>query len=531
MHDNQDLSIQDFAVVVDTRAHARWLALTALIVALLPLIIGFVRYLMVIQQTIPYPYELDYGEGVVWQQMREIVAGHGFGRIDVFPSIVFNYPPVYHLVTAAFAGASGMDQLAAGRLLSAIATIAIGGMIALTVSHITKADGGGRLSWICGLIAGLLIFSMMPVLHWSRFMRVDMLALFFSFAGLYFGLRALNQPKSIHVAALFFVVAVYTKQTSLAAPVAVFATLLFLRPQTAWAGIATGALAGFAALGVLIWQTSGGFIDHIILYNINRTELSRLQWVVTMFSQHALYIGVAAIAIGQQVHRRLPAYRDSAGLAAFRDTLASNTGDIRIVMLILHLLLATVMLVTIVKAGSTYNYYMEWLCLIALFVGLALGDVERRASGDDSLAQPTLLTIALPLAVALQAYMLPDVPQDSWRMDAPRQVELDRLAQMIRTAPKPIISDDMVMLVRSGKTVQWEPAMYAELGYNGIWDDRPFIAKIRNGDFSFFITRYEGTDAVHHSSYNPKVAAAIATAYPVVRKLGGYTINLPASAP
>jgi hypothetical protein len=529
MYDNQSVSIHRLAMPTGARVRGRRLAVAALILALVPLVIGFARYLLVLRQTIPYPYELDYGEGVVWQQMREIVAGQGYGRIDVFPSIVFNYPPVYHLVTAMFASASGMDQLAAGRLISAVATVATAGMIALIVTHINKAEGGGRLSWMCGLIAGLLIFSMMPVLHWSRFMRVDMLALFFGFGGLFFGLQALNRPKSIHLAALFFVAAIFTKQTSLAAPVAVFATFLFLRPRTAWAGIATGALAGCATLGVLVWQTSGGFIDHIILYNINRIEFSRLQWIAAMVGQHALYIGVAAVAIGQQVYRRRERYRHCSGINDFRRALANSPGDVRFAMLALYLLLATLMLITIIKSGSTYNYFMEWLCIIALFVGLALGGVGPKASDDDTLAQSTLLAVALPLAVALQALMLPDVPQDMWRISGPRQVELDRLSQMVRTAPKPIISDDMVMLVRSGKTVQWEPAMYSELGLNGVWDERPFIAKIRHGDFSFFITRYDGNDAIYHGCYNPKVAAAIAVAYPVTLRLAGYTINLPRS--
>ena len=40
----------------------------------------------------------DYGEGIVWQQMRNIVAGQGYTPLGVYPAIVYHYPPVYHLV-------------------------------------------------------------------------------------------------------------------------------------------------------------------------------------------------------------------------------------------------------------------------------------------------------------------------------------------------------------------------------------------------------------------------------------------------
>ncbi|WP_293882365.1 hypothetical protein [Sphingomonas sp.] len=510
---------------------ARSLAAVALLVALIPLLVGLVRYCMIIHGTILYPYELDYGEGIVWQQMNAIVAGHGYGPIDVFPSIVFHYPPVYHLLAAGLATATGLDPLAAGRLLSIMATLATGGVTVLIVSRVATANGADRLAWICGLIGGLLIFSMMPILHWSRFMRVDMVALLLTLAGLYLGLRALSQPRAVHLAALCFVAAMFTKQTSLAAPIAVFATLLFLRPRTAWAGIATGAASGCAALAVLVWQTNGGFLDHILLYNINRIELGNLRWVVTMMTQHALFIGVALCAIGQSVVRGVRDYRHCQGFGDVRRTLTANPGHGQSIILLVYFLLTTVMLLLIVKQGSTYNYFIEWLCAVALFAGLAVSDAAVLAAGKIDAGRSILVPLVLPLAIGLQAILLPDTPLDAWRMTTAHRAEMDRLSALVRAAPKPIISDDMVVLLRSGKTVQWEPAIFSELGLMGVWDERPFIAKIHKRDFSFFITRRVGPDALNTGSFNPKVAAAIAAAYPVVRVVAGYSINLPPEPP
>jgi hypothetical protein len=528
MHERQDFNSNHAhsASEVSTRV----LAVSALVLVLALLLIGFVRYICVLRETIPYPYELDYGEGIVWEQMRLIVAGRGYTPINTFPSIVFMYPPLYHLLSAALSNVTGMDQLAAGRLLSAISTVGAGGMIGLIVTRLTKQDGGGNLSWICGLIGGLLIFSMMPVLHWSRFMRIDMLAIFFSISGLYFGIRALREPKAIHIAALFFVAAVFTRQTSLPAPAAVFTTLLFVRTRTAFSGIATCMISGFALVGFAEWQTNGEFIRQIIFYNVNRTQMGRLEWVLTMFSQHVAFISVAIFAIGLRTHRCWKKYRTCIDFADFRRVLAGNESDSQFLMVSMYFVMATPMLLAIVKVGSSYNYFLEWLCAVTLLVGLAMREPVLYLTSKNGNGTRSLLAIALPLLVAFQAFVLPDVPIDSWRTNAARRVELNQLFQMVRSARKPISSDEMVMLVRAGKTLPWEPAMYSELGTIGVWDQKPFVRKIRNGDFSFFITAYDGKGAIFGGCYNQAVADAIAVAYPFKRKLGGYTVRLPANS-
>ena len=64
-----------------------------------------------------YPYDLDYGEGIVWQQMLMIPGGQMYGDITRFPYIVFHYPPVFHLAVRVVAEL-GLDGLVAGRIVS-----------------------------------------------------------------------------------------------------------------------------------------------------------------------------------------------------------------------------------------------------------------------------------------------------------------------------------------------------------------------------------------------------------------------------
>ncbi|WP_293882363.1 glycosyltransferase family 39 protein [Sphingomonas sp.] len=502
----------------------KWGARITLAIAFIALAVGFACYVLAVRKAVPFPFELDYGEGIVWEQMRQIVAGHGYGPIEVFPAIVFHYPPLYHLLAAGFAAVSGFDQLAAGRLLSALSTIATGGFIALIVTRMTRVDGA-RGAWICGLIAGLMIFGLMPVLMWSRMMRVDMVALLFSFAGLYFGLRALVVPRAVHFAALCFVAAIFTKQTMIAAPVAVFATLLVIRPRTAWPGIVTAMVTALTALAILTWQTDGGFLHHIVLYNINRIQPGRMLQIFPAFGQHGLYFGVAAIGIAHRFNRRRQYYSGCHGYLSLRQRLRGNLEDGQFVMVAGYFLLATLMLVTVAKSGSNYNYFIEWLSVTTILAGLALRDAAVQAWSDGKSA-PLLRTAMIPLAIAIQACLLPHAPNDDWLMSAGRRVELDRLSNMIRVAQQPVISDEMVMLLRSGKTVLWEPAIFAELGSHGIWDERPFIAKIRHRDFAFFVTVNDRGNSIFDDRYNPKVADAMQAAYPRKQIVAGYTLHL-----
>ena len=80
-------------------------------------------------RAVVYPHELDYGEGIVWFQMQQLMAGQAFGPIDQFPAIVFHYTPLFHIVSGLVA-AMGADGLAAGRIVSLLATVAMAGFSA-----------------------------------------------------------------------------------------------------------------------------------------------------------------------------------------------------------------------------------------------------------------------------------------------------------------------------------------------------------------------------------------------------------------
>ena len=467
-----------------------------------------------------YPWELDYGEGIVWQQMRLIFTDRAYGPIDQFPAIVFHYPPLYHALTSIIASALGTDELGTGRAVALLSTLAAAVASGLLVDTLLKDRASLPLRSLCGCIAALLIFTTVPVIHWAPLMRVDMLAIALGLFGLFAAFKALERPRLIYVASLLFVAAIYTKQISIAAPASVFAVLFLLRPRLALEGIAACIVMGLAVMLTLGWLTDGGFYRHIFLYNANRIDLSRLSGIIYVGTMHLLLIGVAAFVIVRRLVDLRAKYR---GRADVRTALASDVADVRLLIAISYVAIASLMMLLVAKSGSSINYFLEWFFAIGLFA--ALGPAEF-GEGQSGTHMQNALGIGIPVALALHAGFVP-LPRTGYDPNSERGRQLAVLSREIAAADKPVISDDMVLLLRSGKPVLWEPAIFAELASTGDWDERPFVDRIRHRDFAFFITWGQRGFDRFDERYNPAVAEAMDAAYPIKQHAAGLTIHRP----
>lgn len=525
------MSFQQPIVAAKTDRDRGYAAL-AIVFALAVLALDAGRLFAAGEAAIRFRWELDYGEGIVWEQMRLMLSGRGYGAIDGLPAIVFHYPPLFHMTTAALAGATGLDSLAAGRMVSLVSTLLTGVFAGLIAAKAVRAEASAATAALCGAVGGLAVFSLWPIVHWAPLMRVDMLATALSFAGVYAAMLALKRPPLILLASACFVAAVYTKQTSIVAPGAVFLTFLLVRPKLAWA-CAGGCLAlGLAALGALAWTTEGGFIRHVFLYNVNRFEAWRLLLIKDVVLGHVFYFAVLAIGLAARLKARLPFYR-GCGVAGLRERLASAPADALLLLVLVYALLAGLMTLSVAKSGSNVNYFVEWMAVLAILLGILVRDAAAAAVGGASAAGPKRLfaqPALLPLLIGLQALTLASPPARSETRAPSRVAQLEQLSAMVREADRPVISDDMVLLRRSNVPVQWEPAIFAELASTGVWDESGFVERIRAGQFAFFVTAGTRGQRLFDSRYNPAVADAIAAAYPVRRKLAGFTVHLPAGA-
>ena len=62
-----------------------WTARLSLGFGFASLLVVVVRFAMISASAVRSPYQRDYGEGIVWQQMRLMFAGKGYAPIDGFP--------------------------------------------------------------------------------------------------------------------------------------------------------------------------------------------------------------------------------------------------------------------------------------------------------------------------------------------------------------------------------------------------------------------------------------------------------------
>ncbi len=469
-----------------------------------------------------FPWALDYGEGIVWQQARDILTPAAYGPIDGWPAIVIHYTPLYHAVSILAAQAFGTDELATGRavsLASALAAALATGAIAAMIVERSYGAHGRRFAFAA---AALLTLTFVPIIDWAPLMRVDMLAMALTLGGLAVGLKAIDRPCLIVVAALLFVAAIYTKQTSIAAPAALFAVLLVLRTRTALIGIATCIVAGLATLFTLNALTDGGFVRHVFLYNVNRIDLTRLVWIVFLFSAHAIYVAVGGWVAARRVGDLRSRY------ASFTALRGASSDDIRTLVLLAYLAVNLLLLLLAVKSGSAINYFLEWCYCVAVFVAIGAQEKTPPAPGPAYVGQ--IISVGTPLLIAMQAFMTTGHdfhtdPNSRWSN------ELGVLSREIRAADRPALSEDMVLVLRSGQAVLWEPAIFAELGSNGVWDEKPFIDRIRNREFAFILTSGERGQEKFDQGYNESVARAIEQAYPIRQRYASYVIYRDRPAP
>ena len=510
------------------QAPAGSLALALVAVVILAMAWHFAAYLGYALAAVRYPYELDYGEGIVWQQAVLIPGERMYGDIARFPFVVFHYPPLYHLVVRAVA-ALGVGFLAAGRGVSLASSLAVG-VLAAALAFRAVRDEAGRLASLAGAtVAGLGVFCVWPVVVWSPLMRVDMLAIALSLLGVWCAARAAARPRLLYLAMVAFVLAVYAKQTCIAAPLATVPVMLSVAPSRTLRAVLFGLLLAGTALAALTWATHGGFLRHILLYNLNRYSLASAAGALRLVAWHLAFVALAVAALVAGWNR-LAAGQAWTSVAAFRRNLAGSDGARCLAILTLYLGLSTAMLATLGKSGGGVNYLIEWMCVLSVLVGtlvalIAQQELARVGSGE--LARPRPVhAILVPVALILQVLILPS-SRDLGASNPARMRELGQLVARIRDAKQAVLSDDMTLLMKAGKEVPWEPAIFAELASTGRWDERRIVDMIAARRFAFVITQGRSSTSLYDSRYTPAVSRAIEAAYPRTAEQAGHTLHLP----
>lgn len=501
----------------------RFLGLFSFSVLLLGMVVHFiVRYGRYAYKAIQYPFSIDYGEGIVWQQALLIPGERMYGNIDVYPFIVFHYPPIYHLTVRALASV-GLDYLTAGRVLSFVSTLLIAILIALLTLRVAK-HAAGNLAYVAAAIAGLTIFTSFPIFEWSLVMRVDMLALAFGFLGVYFAVISIDRPAFLYWSSVAFVLAVYTKQNLIAAPISTLSILFLVKPKGAVRAAGLFAALALAAFLLLVWQTDGGFVRHIILYNINRfSATSGIGLLYTVLIGHGLYLLVVIAFLVVSWLSIFKAHYKLSNLAGLRSRLNGDPWFLGLCLFTVYLLVTTAMLLSTGKIGASYNYVIEWICVWCLILGMASAAALRIVWQPQSTSS---LYVRLALAIGLPALLMVQLvisPAKHIRLPSTEHTQqAQAVLQLIVAAQKPVLSEDMTLLMKAGKEVPMEPAIFQELAHKGLWNQHRLIDLINSHFFEFVVIGDRWTVP----RWTSEVQKAIEAAYPRVVKYPPYAVYL-----
>ena len=468
------------------------------------------------------PGEIDYGEGIVmWQAANITSLKKAFHPIEIYPHNVFHYTPLFH-VTSRIVNFFTGNLLVAGRLTSMLSLLGTCLVAAWLVARLVPPSRDKFARIIGALTAGTLVFAT-PIWWWAVLMRVDTLAIFLSVCGIACFALARKRPLLGYVAFVFFVAAVYAKQTTLAAPAACVILASIERPRYALKLLAVSVALGLAVLLTLQTATDGLFLRHIITYNQNPYYLEGL---FAKLREHAGQIGAplffSIVFPAALIYRRK---RGRGMMQTLRLILARSDFERCVIVVGLYFLFAaTIAAATISKVGAYYNYYFEMDVAACLLSGLFLGWLLRRDSFRQRRRYPALQGLVLAMFLiytsgnwALLQRMMATYENPPWD-DSPAVVSF------LKTLPEPVYSEDMVVLMQAGKEVPAEPAIITALARDGKWDETGFVAQIKRGEFHAIVIRNSLDDRWRFSE---AVVNAIHERYYRTDNIGRFQIYLP----
>jgi 4-amino-4-deoxy-L-arabinose transferase-like glycosyltransferase len=448
-----------------------------------------------------YPYQISYPEGFLLNQALTIAQGRPiYNSIADYPFLVANYPPLYPYLCGFFVKIFSVS-FAWGRIVSFLSVIACAYLIydickniplTLTLSHEgrgmeIKTSGHERHT---ALIAFLLFLASPYVYKISVQCRVDMLGLAFSLLGLWFAVKHIDK-KTMYFSILFFIAALFTKQTFAAALIA-FAVYLFIQNRTRGFLFIVITLLSYSVIFlVLNILTAGEFYKHNVLYNANPYSfLFAVRMYASLLRTHVILITLSlAYLVFSPVKKHI--------LSLFP----------------IYFIVAALVALTVGKIGSNINYFLELIAAACIMTGLCVNE----------LLENTKAQLVLPALFIVQLILFVHIPFVTGKTPSRYDRETERqISAMIQTTPGDILSEDAGLLVLNKRPVLFQPFEFTQLARAGLWNQRQFVRDIENKKFSLLILGSDIQGPYDEERFTSEMAAAIANSYVLQEKIGDW---------
>lgn len=465
------------------------------VIALVPLLVYLVLFFHnnIVLAMCPFP--IEWGEGIVIDLAHLIVKPSCVYKPLVgYPYVVGIYPPAYLYLTN-IAGRFFENPFLGGRIVALSSAVGCALLIFLILLRET-----GR--WEISSVGALTYTSLSYVYDYAAMARVDSAGCFFALLGIYLIYR-----RHHYWAALVLVVALYTKQSMVAAPVACFAWLAFTERRKAIGPFLFFLSVSLGVFLVLQHATGGRFFLHIMRYTIHTYHLGQLMLIVREALGGTCVLLAFAILYIAAGRGRRP----------------------RVDLFSLYWIMVCGTLLFAGKVGSSFLYLIEYAGACSLLFGLSLGWIYHYLGrrGTPTAYAITILTFAL---IGIQIAGSRDTCLYVKRFEGSRSLERDRIClDLIMKDDGPVLTEDVGLLINAERDVLFHPFAISEMSRLGVWDEGRFVGDIMSRKFSLIVLESpaSGPNYFTFLRFTPGMLNAISENYRLVSVVGGRCVYRP----
>jgi hypothetical protein len=487
---------------------------------------------------------LDGQEGTLLYESRLILRGEPlYQPLQLDRVVGAPYPPVHAYTLAAVEwllhGAAPPTSADEGHLW-------FGGRLISLIGIVGAALFAGLIVWRIGGHAGVGLLSTLaflatpPAQLWATRIKPDPLALLFTSVGLLLAAIAFTSgARRRHTlligAALLFALAYFTKQTQIAAPLAVGIALLlaplpapervatagwFRRQLARRPGLIAFSLTYGLAVGVswvvLDLVTGGQFTFHV--WGLHPPEW----WILGRFLRYAallvpgwplIFLAVCGLGLlFARVRRRAP--------------------DPALTLALAYAALGSATLIGAGTIGSHHNHLLEPYLALAIGGGAAAGRMLGMARFGNGMARFGLPVLAAGL-LFLQGWSL--IQRPAWyggefNLSEPNW---ERFVALIRSQPGEVLSDDVGLLLLAGKEPRYDdPPTMGPAARSNLWDQSGLLREVEEQRFDLILLHFDATrqEIDTYGRWSPEFIAALREHYQLLyRDL--YFSYVPVEAP
>ena len=432
--------------------------------------------------------ELSPPESVVAAQSLMLVHdGTLYYDLKHYPYTVCAYMPAFYWLESGLIRA-GLSAFHAGRWISLAALL---GLIAVSGKLVLLYTGDHHAAWV----ASLAVASSSLLASWGTVGQVDTLAAFFALAAFYqYSRFQVRGESTLWIAGVCAALALFTKQTMVAAPVAIL-VLLWTRDRRK--ALTFGAIFGAAVAALVLGINAaldGRFLANTVFANMNPFSGAKFLAQFRYFASVSFgLLVIVAASFSRTMRGRNLAPCVYLGFAML------------------------IFLGTAAKIGSDTNYQIESTVLLAVCAAIGLHQIDFfKLYFSQSKSWITLLLIPLALHMAIGYRVSANVLIARLANEKLFRAEVEQLRPFVPPTGGLVLSTDFNAMVRLRQRMDVEPLIYNLLASAGVIDPEPVRRDLAHEAFSTLILSEDVFQ--NHPIAGPEIGTLPASQLEEVRK-------------